>query len=162
MTFTDEVAPQFATIALATAGGQPEEIPSRVEGAVVIADVPADAVAPDEGPAPWQLLYRVVSGDGHPISGTIDFTVTAPTTTPSANATATKTGTTEPAASAEAPTPPPVAADLPTASAMPDPLPDEPSVAPWGWLAGATALPVLLLAGAGGIAVTRKRQADET
>jgi Uncharacterized protein, homolog of Cu resistance protein CopC len=46
----------------------------------VVADIPAEL--PDASDT-WKVAYRVVSADGHPISGTISFTVAtaAPTST---------------------------------------------------------------------------------
>ncbi|WP_298458377.1 copper resistance CopC family protein [uncultured Cellulomonas sp.] len=75
LTFNDTVAPQFATVAVAVAGGDPVEVPATVDGAQVLADISTlDTTA--QGAGAWQVVYRVVAADGHPITGTIDFTVT--------------------------------------------------------------------------------------
>lgn len=78
--FTDNVEPQFASVAVSVGDGEPGPVPTRVSGDEVVADVTRAALAAsaEEDPAGWRVAYRVVSRDGHPVTGTVDFTVTAP------------------------------------------------------------------------------------
>lgn len=105
-------------------------------------------IVPLEGEASGAVtvLWKVVSSDGHPISGQYGFTVTAaPTPTDSPEPTPTATATT------------PVETASP--SATPEPVADEDSTFAdvWPWVVGG-----FLLAGAGGaivyLLVTRARQ----
>ncbi|WP_249354065.1 copper resistance CopC family protein [Microbacterium sp. 2FI] len=98
------------------------------------------------------VLWKVVSSDGHPISGEFDFTVTgAPTET------ATPTPSTEPTATTE-----PVPTEEPTATATPAPPADEDSTFGdvWPWILGG-----IVVAGLGGavlyLLVSRARQQKE-
>lgn len=164
LTFSDEIEPQFAAVALTVGDGAASETPARVQGADVIVHVPAAATddAVTGQPVAWQVAYRVISADGHPISGTVAFTVTtpaqAPPTEPGATATPTaavptaETPTAEPSAPTVA-TSAAVAADDAAISA------EEPSGAPWGWL-GAGA--VLILAAAAVIAVVTRRRGERS
>ena len=89
LVFNDGVAPQFAAVAVSAGGGELVEVPAVVDGAQVTADASASArraSAPGEA-TPWQVAYRVVAGDGHPITGTIEFTVTVPQASPTGAAT---------------------------------------------------------------------------
>ncbi|GAB2709237.1 methionine-rich copper-binding protein CopC [Microbacterium marinum] len=71
LVFTDEVLPQGAEIAVVDDAGE-----DWVDGEVTIdgsaVTVPLAADMPDAG---YEVQWRVVSGDGHPISSTIPFTV---------------------------------------------------------------------------------------
>lgn len=96
LVFSEDVEPQFAAVTVAVGGGDPVEAPSRVQASEVVADVPLGVVAATTAGerTGWQVAYRVVSGDGHPVTGTVDFTVAtaAPATTaptPSTASTAT-------------------------------------------------------------------------
>ncbi|MFS0700295.1 copper resistance CopC family protein [Cellulomonas sp. 179-A 4D5 NHS] len=106
LTFSQEISEQFATAALSVDGATGSEVPLTVQGAQAVLDttaVPDLPVTPGQANA-WQVLYRVVSPDGHPISGTVDFTVTPPapptpvTTEPTSPTTAPSPETTTPAA----------------------------------------------------------------
>jgi len=97
-------------------GAVVSEAPTQVEGRDVVVAVPADL-----GAGEYELVYRVTSSDGHPISGEVPFTLdvaaSAPTTpapttaaatpsaepTPSAGATPTTGGPATPSAVAAAP-----------------------------------------------------------
>ncbi|WP_212754470.1 copper resistance CopC family protein [Nakamurella aerolata] len=75
LTFDQNVGPTFAALALTPSGGEPITLQPTVSGDAVTAEVPASA-APAAGTAQaFRLGYRVVSADGHPISGAVDFTV---------------------------------------------------------------------------------------
>lgn len=151
LTFNERVEPQFATIALTTGDGQAQVIPNRVEGAEVVADVPPEVAAAAGEPTPWRITYRVVSGDGHPISGTIDFTVTAPAATPSPSATDSAAASAAPSTAAStSATPAPATPDAVAA----DPVSGTDSSVPWGWVVGGLVLLVLI---AGAVAVLARR-----
>jgi copper resistance protein C len=86
------------------------------------------------------VLWKVVSSDGHPISGELDFTVAAPPTpTPTPTETATPTAT---------PTESPTAAPTPTPTETPVPASDSTFSDVWPWLLG-----LLLLVGVGGAVI---------
>ena len=103
-------------------------------------------LVPIEGEASGAVtvLWKVVSSDGHPISGQYGFTVT-----PAATPTDSPTPTASPETPAETPSPSPTA----------EPLPDEDSTfsSAWPWVIGG-----IIVAGAGGaivyLLVTRARQ----
>lgn len=81
-----------------------------------------------------RVLWRVVSSDGHPISGEFAFTVTgaeSPTPTPTASTPASPTDTVTPSASAE-PAPSPTAAT------------GEDSASPLPWIIGGVVLAVVI------------------
>lgn len=76
LVFSDDINPQFAAIAVAVGGSEPVEVLLQVKGAEVVVDLPVEVVATSSAePTSWTTSYRVVSQDGHPITGTIDFTV---------------------------------------------------------------------------------------
>jgi methionine-rich copper-binding protein CopC len=79
VTFSEE--PQHADVVLARPDGKTDKLKSQIAGSSVRIQLPA------EGPrGAYTLSYRVVSADGHPVSGSTTFTVTmghqpsAPTT----------------------------------------------------------------------------------
>lgn len=64
------------------AGAEVQDGSPQVEGTVVTQPLLADAAGGD-----FVVLWKVVSSDGHPISGELDFTVALATPTPSPTAT---------------------------------------------------------------------------
>jgi len=104
LVFNQSVEPGLTTVTLKLADG-PTTNPSRREsGPAVIASIPSSASsaqAPGRS-AVWKVQYRVVSADGHPISGSISFGVAGGR--PSASA---------PVASPSAPTPAPADSSAP-------------------------------------------------
>ena len=90
LTFNEEINPRFAQLALSRSGDVVALNPATATGTVL------RATLADPGPGTYRIAYRVVSADGHPISGETSFTVTGPTRTP------TSTGPT-PTAAASAP-----------------------------------------------------------
>lgn len=78
LTFTQDVAPEFVRLSLTKGdGGSPRRLETRVSGPRVVATVPEALVqerAPEAGRVPWRVDYRVVSVDGHPIEGSLQFT----------------------------------------------------------------------------------------
>jgi len=69
VTFNEPVAE--AACALTEPGGQVVKVRASVKGAVVTASLPANGPKGD-----YVLAYRVVSADGHPVTGEVEFTVT--------------------------------------------------------------------------------------
>lgn len=79
LTFSDEVEPTFARVTLAVDGAKPVTLPSKVTGSEVRA-TPTE-IDRNDAQQEWKVAYRVVSGDGHPITGTLSFTVEPATNT---------------------------------------------------------------------------------
>lgn len=112
---------------------------ARVDGPAVVVPVR------DAGPGAYRIEYRVVSGDGHAMSGTLTFEVYVPQlVAPTAPAT--------PAATVP-PTPVPSTPSTIITEAAPVGLRDE---GPSGWLVGGLAAAGLV--GAGGAAVLATRR----
>ena len=114
LVFADDVEPTFAQVTVAVDGAEPVTLDSRVTGAEVRATPPAGSAATQQ----WKVAYRVVSGDGHPITGTIGFTVTG--TKPAASSTPTPTPTRSPSPAVPATSPTPTTATAsPTSTGRP-------------------------------------------
>lgn len=89
LTFNQNISRQYASVVLTPAGGAPTELEAEVDGPRVNASRPTVTERP--GATRWTLAYRVVSEDGHPITGEIGFTVNSSksTTTPEPSPSAT-------------------------------------------------------------------------
>lgn len=111
LTFSDDVEPSFAAVTLSVDEAEPSRLSSRVSGAEVRATPPD--VAADDTPQQWKVAYRVVSQDGHPITGSLTFTIT-----PAAASTGPSTG-----GGVDTATPPPAPAASPASGASPTPSP---------------------------------------
>ncbi|KQU67388.1 copper resistance protein CopC [Phycicoccus sp. Root101] len=136
--FSDRIEPKFSKATLTVAGGDPRPVPVTVDGKTLKATVPDSLKAAGA----WKFSFRVVSVDGHPISGTIPFTVrpattstSAPTGTPTASG-----GSTSVAAAKTSTTPPP-------ASGHQDSDPLQPRRRLIYWVAGIVGAMLLLAAG---------------
>ncbi len=91
--FGEDVDPRFATVTLAVDGDDPVTLQKQVDGPTVTAAPPAGTAA-----GRWSVAYRIVSVDGHPVSGRVAFSITPvaaprPTRTPSAPPTPTPPAT---------------------------------------------------------------------
>lgn len=75
LTFSEEVDPRYANVTLTAGDGRPHALSQKVEGNRVDAEVDG-ATAKTSGR--WSVGYRVVSADGHPITGVLTFTVKPP------------------------------------------------------------------------------------
>jgi copper resistance protein C len=64
-------APKTADVVLASPDGEVHQLPSQIEGTVVLVRLP-----PNGPRGMYKLSYRVVSADGHPVTGSTTFTVT--------------------------------------------------------------------------------------
>lgn len=83
--FSDDMDPQLSTITVRVEGGRstPLEVTAGARPTVLVAQVP-DAVQPPAGrTTQWTVTFRVVSRDGHPVSGTTGFVVRTATATAS-------------------------------------------------------------------------------
>ncbi|MEV8272979.1 copper resistance CopC family protein [Microbacterium sp. NPDC077184] len=96
------------------------------------------------------VLWKVVSSDGHPISGEFSFTVTAPPA-PSPTESASPTPTTEPTPTAE-PTVTPVE------STTPEPVTTEPAASATPWIIGGVVVLLLVAAAVAYLIVSRARR----
>lgn len=101
LTFSDTIEQRFSTVTISVGDGPPAKSKVEVRQNRLRAVVP-DAVRRS---GTWTVAFRVVSIDGHPISGTIPLTIKAD---PAASAPS--TGTAEPSAT------PSAAASAPTTS----------------------------------------------
>ena len=100
---------------------------SLVDGAPTAQDNVLTQPLTGEASGEITVLWKVVSSDGHPISGQFAFTVTpAPTPTETASPTPTPTETADPTPTATAP--------VQTTTATPAPAPDEPGSLTWLWV----------------------------
>ncbi len=70
--FSDRVLPDFTRLRLTSPGGATADIPTTTSGDTVTGTLPADPAA-----GGWTVTWRIASADGHPVSGTLPFTVTA-------------------------------------------------------------------------------------
>lgn len=162
--FNEPVEPDFNQVQVRGPGGERVDAGAPLtEGAVVRVGLEPVTAGGD-----YEVAYRVLSTDGHPVEGSFTFTLEAPaangpaatdTTTPQPTATGTAAQPSEPRATATAvptteatPAPSPV----PTAGATPlAEVPEEPGGAlPWVLLAAVAAL-----TGAG-LALLRGRRTD--
>lgn len=78
LTFSDDINPQFVAMTVSVDGADPTRITTRTQRSVVTGELPDD-----RSPGRWTVAYRVVSSDGHPVTGQTSFTVTSAGATPS-------------------------------------------------------------------------------
>lgn len=79
LVFNEAVEKDFANFTVAIGGRKPLILRPTVNGAVATASVPRTYRSMvTQGSRRWRLAYRVVSGDGHPVTGSFTFTVKAP------------------------------------------------------------------------------------
>lgn len=71
LTFSEPVSVDLAVIALTSGDGEPERLAPEQIDPTTIGVAPGDA----ERFGSWTVAYRVVSDDGHPITGTVEFNV---------------------------------------------------------------------------------------
>lgn len=141
LTFNEPVTPAPNVVEVVGPGNAKWTIgKASVAGAVITA--PVQATGPSGA---YTLVYRVVSGDGDPVSGNVRFTFTAPATSASASTTTptTSAATSPPAetsASAEA------SEDSEAAEAAVTSEDDGGGVPVWVWIVGAV---VVVAVGAG-------------
>lgn len=83
--FNETISARFAQITLSRGSAEPEQLTPRVADRVVSADVPAAPSGVRAASIQWQVNYRVVSADGHPVTGTVAFTAPGRPDEPSAS-----------------------------------------------------------------------------
>lgn len=145
LTFSAEILNEEGATEISVTDGAGTEVQDGdpvVDGTVV-----TQAVAEDAAPGDFVVLWKVVSSDGHPISGEIDFTVIAPTPSPSPTASPTTEPTEEPTAS-----------PTPTVTVTAEPVADEGGSDIWPWLIGG-ALGLAVAAAVVYLLATRARDA---
>jgi copper resistance protein C len=127
LTFNEDIQADFATLKVIGPDGTEYQTGSVSAGGGQV----STAVSPLGPAGDYQIGYRVVSDDGHPVSGKLSFTLTAP----------------GPAAAAPV-TPAPAAAPPVAAAPVAAPVAPQASSTPsegapiWPWLAGAVILVV--------------------
>ena len=127
LTFNEDLLPDTVSVSIsdASSGEVLAADPAELSGAVVTAPWPIAATGGN-----YLIAYRVVSGDGHPVTGSIDFTIEPSAEAPTSPAPATAASTPAAPASASAPAPAPAPAtdtSSPAASAA--------STPPWALIA---------------------------
>ncbi len=77
LVFDQPIADNFARLVARTSpGGQPSELAVGVDGSRVSGTAPPDLTrVTNRNRMVWTIAYRVVSDDGHPITGQLRFTV---------------------------------------------------------------------------------------
>ena len=80
--FTEDISTQFAQVSLTRDTGSPQRLPITVRGPLLTASVPRPTGESSGGLVPWTVAYRVVSADGHPITGAVEFTAPASAAVP--------------------------------------------------------------------------------
>ncbi len=82
LTFSEDVNKDFSRVkVLDEKGGDVSGGDTQVSGNVV-----SQPLEPDLGPGTYHIAYKIVSADGHPVSGTSRFTVAGASASPSASA----------------------------------------------------------------------------
>ena len=94
LTFNEDVNPDFVAVKVRGPGGSETAGKPAVDGTAV-----TQALADDLPAGKHTVTYRVVSTDGHPVSGTVTFTSTAAPASASPSPTASATPTPSPTAS---------------------------------------------------------------
>ncbi len=143
LAFSEEVNPSFVIVTVTGPGGDEADGGARVEGRTV-----TQPLAPDLAAGEHVTTFRVVSADGHPVTGTVTFTTTGGPA--SGQPSATSPASTAPSEPAGSPT-----ASPPGASTGPDePASSQESSSTRWAVAGIGAL--LLTALAGGLWRSRR------
>ncbi|GGL28178.1 copper resistance protein CopC [Phycicoccus endophyticus] len=142
LTFSEEVNDRFLQVRVEGPDGDETDGAPRVEGTSVEQQLVTDLPAGEH-----TVTYRVVSVDGHPVSGSLSFTTTEAPARPSG--TPSSSPTSSPATTSASPSPS-SSSEPPSASASSEP----------GWLVPALGVLVLLLLVAGvALALHRRRSA---
>ncbi len=150
LTFSEAVGPEFSDVVVTGADGSTWQAgAAQVDGATV-----TQPLSPDIPGGVYDVAWRVVSDDGHPVTGTLSVTVAA------AAPTAASTGAPSTAASSTT-----VAAATPTPPASSSSVNAAPAAASsdeggTNWLPIAAVLLVVMIAlGAGAFVLSRRRAA---
>lgn len=144
MTFSEDVNEEFLQVKVEGPGGDETDGAPTVDGSTVTQALPADLPAGEH-----EVTYRVVSVDGHPVSGSLTFTTTqeAASASPTPSATPTPSETASASATpSSTPTPSPSATDVAAG---------ETSSGGAGWLLPVGLVVLLLLLVGGGVLLAR-------
>lgn len=147
LVFNQDVKDFQPKVAITITGHDPVEVVPMVDGPTVTADLSGlDLPGADSAePVSWRVGYRVVSADGHPVTGLLNFSVgSGPAPTIGETAAGTET-----AGSAAIQSP---AADTDASGSA-----DQSTGISWWWIVGAVILAGLI--GAGAILVRRRQRA---
>lgn len=119
LTFNEPLLPDFVRVIVTNPDGEIGDlIVTGVDGATAVAKWPQNLV-----PGDWTVTYRVVSQDGHPVEGSIDFSYTDEPPSPSPSPSPTPTATTSAPDPTTAPAPDPTTAPAPEPTTAPAPEP---------------------------------------
>lgn len=111
--FAEGIQAQFTKVTLAVGAGAPATLATDITDQNVVVPVPA-GIADRQlqgSTEPWKITYRTVAADGHPVEGTLTFSVTASAPAPGGSQAA--TGPAEPG-------PSPAQAGAPAQQVLPD------------------------------------------
>lgn len=97
-TFNEEIQARFTRVNVTGGDGAVKVATSTTNGAKVSQELPA--TLPD---GDYTVAYRVVSADGHPVSGKVSFTLDLPEPAPSATATSAPASAAVPTTAASTP-----------------------------------------------------------
>ncbi len=80
LVFDQDVENVYAEMAVTIGSQPPVDFTPQIDGPDVTADLAAQhltvpAASQASGQTPWKIGYRIVSADGHPVSGLVDFAV---------------------------------------------------------------------------------------
>lgn len=96
--FSEQMSPELSAVSLDVAG---ENLSLRVRAGssstALVADVPPGVSSRPGVTTAWRVAYRVVSRDGHPVTGQLRFQVRGPLPSPSASTPPAVTATPAPA-----------------------------------------------------------------
>ncbi len=150
LTFSEDVNQQFVQVTVEGPQGDETDGPVEVDRGTVTQPLAADLPAGEH-----TVVYRVVSVDGHPVSGTFSFTTTqGPSGSPSPSASTPAT----PSAEATSTSPPAVSTPSPSPSIEPTATSSEGTP---GWLVPTLIGLVVLVLLAGGILLARPRRSPD-
>jgi methionine-rich copper-binding protein CopC len=129
LTFNEPMQTGFATLTVIGPDGRPYQSGEVAANGGTV----SIGVAPLGPAGRYEIGYRVVSEDGHPVTGSVAFTLTAPGPAAASTAAAPSSALAAPASATSAPTsaaPAPVAASTSEGGAMPV----------WPWIVGGVVL----------------------
>lgn len=79
LVFGEDIQTEFTKVTLAIGSSAPATVATDIADRTVTVQVPA-VIANRQAPGStesWKVTYRTVAGDGHPVEGTLTFSVTA-------------------------------------------------------------------------------------
>ncbi|MEV7572957.1 copper resistance CopC family protein [Pseudarthrobacter sp. NPDC089323] len=84
LVFAKGIQAEFTKVTLAIGSGAPATLATDITDQNVVVPVPAGIAArqPQGSTEAWKITYRTVAADGHPVEGTLTFSVTASAAVP--------------------------------------------------------------------------------